>query len=93
MSGMNKYLRTPDYVLDLHGRTIPEVEILLDSLFSNNAYKHVRIITGKGTHSRNGTIVRPFVKEYLLARGIRFNQAKIHDGGEGALDVFLCADA
>ncbi len=87
---MNKYERTPDHILDLHGRTIPEVEILLDDIFSKN-YSHVRIITGKGMHSKNGPVLQAFVKEYLQLRNIRFNQSKIQDGGEGALEVFLKA--
>ena len=85
---MNKYAKTPDYILDLHGRTKREVSVLLDSLFAVNVHPHVRIITGKGNHSANGAVVRTYVKEYLNARGFRFSQSKIEDGGEGALEVF-----
>jgi len=84
---MNKYRQIPDCILDLHGRTIPEAEILLDDLFSKK-HSHVRIITGKGMHSKNGPVLQAFVKEYLQIRNIRFNQSKIQDGGEGALEVF-----
>lgn len=85
---MNKYQKTPDYIIDLHGRNKREAEILLDSLFAVNLYTHIRIITGKGNHGKDGAVIRTFVKEYLNEKGIRFNQSKIEDGGEGALEVF-----
>ena len=85
---MNKYPRTPDYILDLHGRTKREVAVLLDSLFAVNVHPHVRIVTGKGNHSANGAVIRAFVKGYLNAHGLRFSQSKIEDGGEGSLEVF-----
>lgn len=85
---MNKYAKNPDHIIDLHGCTKAEVGTLLDSLFKAN-HKHIRIITGKGNHSANGAVVRTFVKDYLNSRGIRFNQSKIQDGGEGSLEVFM----
>ncbi len=85
---MNKYQKTPDYIIDLHGRTKREAEILLDSLFAVNLYPHIRVITGKGNHGKDGAVIRTFVKEYLNEKGLRFNQSKIEDGGEGALEVF-----
>ena len=86
---MNKYARTPDRSLDLHGYTKREAEVLLDALFAKPTYSHVRIITGKGTHGDSGAVLRTYVKTYLQTRGLRFNQAKIADGGEGALEVFV----
>lgn len=86
---MNIYEQRPDKIIDLHRYTLPEVEILLDDLLHDKPFRHVRIITGKGNHSKNGPVIRSFVKEYLQLRNIRFNQSKIQDGGEGALEVFL----
>ncbi len=86
---MNKYERTPEYVIDLHGYTTSEAEGMLRALLKNREYSHVRIIVGKGSHSANGPVLRDFVKRYLGARNVRFNQSKPKDGGEGALEVFL----
>jgi len=86
---MNKYQQNPDHIIDLHGYTISEVEIILDAILSEKKYALVRIITSKGSHGHNGPVVRTFVKDYLNMRNIRFNKSKIQDGGEGALEVFL----
>ena len=86
---MNKYLKAPDHIVDLHGYTTAQVEIILSSLFKEGGYSHIRIITGKGSHGDNGPVVRNFVKQYLNNRNIRYNQSKIQDGGEGALEVFV----
>lgn len=87
--GYNKYSQEPERVLDLHGHNTIESKIALDELFEERGCSHVRIIVGKGLNSVNGPVLPYFVKNYLNERGIRFNQAKIQDGGEGALDVFL----
>ena len=85
---MNKYLREPSRIIDLHGYTTSEAKIVLDELVrSENAY--VRIIVGKGNHSENGPVLRDYVKKFLLSKNVHFNQAKIGDGGEGALEVFF----
>ncbi|MDP3956130.1 MAG: Smr/MutS family protein [bacterium] len=84
---MNKYERIPDYIIDLHGYTTREAKDELDKLFKNN-YKHVRVITGKGTFRETGPVLRTFVKKYLVQKGYRYNPAKIADGGDGALEVF-----
>jgi len=85
---MNKYQKTPDHIIDLHGYTVSEVKPLLESLFKKQ-YSHIRIITGKGMHGPNGPVMRTFVKNYLNNKNIRFSQSKLQDGGEGALEVFL----
>jgi DNA-nicking Smr family endonuclease len=85
---MNKYERTPDLIIDLHGRTLAEAEIILDDVFSKN-HSHIRIITGKGKHSKNDPVLRSFVAEYLLRNNFRFNQSKLQNGGEGAIEVYL----
>jgi DNA-nicking Smr family endonuclease len=86
---MNKYLKIPDTIIDLHGYTIAEAKVLLDDLLSESKYRHIRIITGKGLHGTNGAVLRTYVKDYLNRKGIRFDQSKIQDGGEGSLEVYI----
>ena len=86
---MNKYQRTPNYILDLHGHTKEWAKIALDEIIDEGKYSHIRIITGKGIHSENGPILKDFVRSYLERNNIHFTQSKIQDGGEGALEVFL----
>ncbi len=62
---MNKYQKIPDYILDLHGKTCNEAKDILLSLFSENKYHHIRIITGKGTFREKGGVLRDFVKSIL----------------------------
>ncbi len=86
---MNKYARTPQEIIDLHGLTTREAALCLEKIFHTEGLAHVRIIVGKGGHSKAGPVLRDFVKRELASRNIRFSQSKIHDGGEGALEVFL----
>jgi DNA-nicking Smr family endonuclease len=86
---MNKYERTPEQVIDLHGHTVQKSALLLEELLEKGSLAHVRVIVGKGMHSKGGAVLREFVKEFLLSRNIRFAQSKIQDGGEGALEVYL----
>lgn len=85
---MNKYQRIPGQIIDLHRLTVKEAEAILIKVVAQPEHKHVRIITGKGLHG-NGPILKTFVKDYLQRKGIKYSQAKIQDGGEGALEVFL----
>ncbi|MCX6754446.1 MAG: Smr/MutS family protein [Candidatus Nomurabacteria bacterium] len=85
----NKYEQKAEKEIDLHGHTTAESEVILKSLFKDRKYKHVRIIVGKGNNSANGPILPNFVKNYLKSHNARYNQSKIQDGGEGALEVFL----
>jgi DNA-nicking Smr family endonuclease len=85
----NKYEQVPEHIIDLHGLTTSETQVLLDELLLRRDYRHVRIIIGKGRNSEHGPILPNFVKNYLTAKGVRFSQSKIHDGGEGALEVFF----
>lgn len=87
--GHNKYTQEPGHVVDLHGYNTSECKVILDELIKKGEYSHVHVIVGKGLNSSNGPVLPYFVKNYLNERGIRFNQAKIQDGGEGALEVFL----
>lgn len=86
---MNKYERVPEHILDLHGYTTREAGALLDELIRNGNYAHVRVITGTGAQRETGPVLRTFVRNYLAGRNIRYNQAKLSDGGEGAFEVFL----
>ncbi len=86
---MNKYQKIPEAVIDLHGHTTGEAKIELDTLLSAHKYSYVRIITGKCSYREHGPILQPFVKSYLTERNIKFNIAKIQDGGEGALEVYI----
>jgi len=85
----NKYQQEPDFELDFHGWTTMECKEELDEIIREGDYSHIRIIVGKGKNSADGPILPNFVKNYLNGKGIRFNQSKIQDGGEGALEVYL----
>lgn len=86
---MNKYQRTPDYIVDLHGLTTREAGEVLDDLIEAGEYGHIRIITGKGTFRETGPVMRTYVEGYLKRREIKFETAKLYNGGEGALEVYL----
>lgn len=84
---MNKYEQKPDRIIDLHGFTTTQAKFILDELLERGKGL-VRIITGKGD-LRNGPVLRGYVQEYLKKRGVTFRTAKISDGGDGALEVFI----
>jgi len=86
---VNKYKQNAEKEIDLHRYTTSESEDILNSLIKERKYKHVRIIVGKGNNSINGPILPNYVRNYLNSHNIRYNQSKIQDGGEGALEVFL----
>jgi DNA-nicking Smr family endonuclease len=86
---MNKYQKTPELIIDFHGYTVREAKSALNKLLAEGQYLHVRIITGKGVYREHGSVLGPFVRTYLQERNIKFNQAKIQDGGEGAIEVYL----
>jgi DNA-nicking Smr family endonuclease len=86
---MNKYERVPDYVLDLHGYTTREAGEVLDDIIEGGEYRHIRIITGKGTFRETGPVLRTFVENYLKNREIKFQTSKLHNGGDGALEAYL----
>lgn len=86
---MNKYAQEPDEILDLHGLTMSESMILLEDMLDREELSHVRIIVGKGMHSKGGPVLPGFVKQFLTAKHVRFSQSKVVDGGEGALEVYL----
>lgn len=85
----NKYPQIPELILDFHGYTTLECKDELDALISEGKFGHIRIIVGKGKNSQEGPILPNFVRNYLTDHRIRFNQSKLQDGGEGALEVYL----
>lgn len=85
----NKYPQEPELVLDFHGYTTAECKDALDELIQEGEFSHVRIIVGKGKNSVDGPILPNFVRNYLTDHSIRFNQSKLQDGGEGALEVYM----
>lgn len=90
---MNKYATKIDDTLDLHGFTRDEAKIAVENflkLSKKNNYKKIRIITGKGIHSENaGGILKDYIKQLLDRAGLAYANAKINEGGEGAIDVNL----
>jgi DNA-nicking Smr family endonuclease len=86
---VNKYQQTAEKIIDLHGYTTGETENILNIIYKESKYKHIRIVVGRGNNSLNGPILPNFVKKYLKFKNIRYNQSKIEDGGEGAIEVFF----
>ncbi len=86
---MNKYERIPEYVLDLHGFTTREAKEVLDDIVEEGRFRHIRVITGKGTFRETGPVMRNFVEGYLRRHEIRFETAKLYNGGDGALEVYF----
>ncbi len=86
---MNKYQRIPELILDLHGFTVSQARKKLEEIVDDGQLRHVRIITGKATFRENGPVLRQFVEQYLKERDIKYDYAKLANGGQGALEVFL----
>lgn len=90
---MNKYFQPVDDEIDLHLLTKEEArEAVLD--FLQNAIMHkytkVRIITGKGIHSKNGVgVLNVYIRELLDQMGYSYQTARYDEGCEGAIDVLL----
>lgn len=90
MSKGNKYIFVPDEILDLHGCTGKEAAVLVADLTQRyDRGTHLRIIVGKGTHSRDYPVIPHVVRNALLAQGIPWNYAKRDQGGEGAIDCVI----
>jgi DNA-nicking Smr family endonuclease len=90
---MNKYLRPIDAQIDLHQMTKEEARREVEAFLmeaESLGYKKIRIITGKGVHSKNGKgVLGAYVKKLLDLKGYNYNIAKYGEGGEGAIDVSL----
>jgi DNA-nicking Smr family endonuclease len=84
----------PDDILDIHGLTSEKAWISLDCFFSNakeNGFEKVRIIHGKGNHSKGdsvlGSTVRNFIEKCPFAG--ESGHEKSANGGTGATWVLL----
>ncbi len=89
---MNKYQKTPDITLDLHGLTVEQVGQQLIELVSDSSTKgkYIRIITGKGNHSAGGVAkIQLEVKDFLNRQGISWKYGKVNEGGEGVIEVIF----
>lgn len=79
--------------LDLHMFTRRQAEMELYDFLEksyNLGFCKVRIITGKGINSENKeSVLKPFVQTILKREGLKFRNAKINQGGEGAIEVWL----
>ena len=89
----NKYPQIIQAELDLHGLTKEEArEEVLDFLSEARVkrYNRIRIITGKGIHSENNQgVLNKYVQAILLKENLEYHEAKISEGGSGAIDVKL----
>jgi|GEM_PF-202062 len=79
--------------LDLHMLTRAQAEAelydFLDKSYSLGFHK-VRVITGKGLNSENKqSVLKPFIQEILKKEKLKFRDAKINEGGSGAIDIWL----
>ena len=66
-------LNAGDGEIDLHGLRMEEVKIALDTFFERrHSVKEIKIISGRGVHSRGGTSeVRRMVAVYLSKPGFK----------------------
>ncbi len=83
-----------DAVIDLHGMTIKEAEEALNFFFDHayrSGFKKVIIIHGKGNHSRNGPVLKDWVKKYLslCRKAGRTGTPGRNQGGTGATWVMI----
>jgi DNA-nicking Smr family endonuclease len=89
----NKYYINPEAVLDLHGFTKKEAQEaffeFLDEV-REKGLKKIKIITGQGWHNEDfQSILKPFIEEILDEENYSYSDAKINDGGRGAIIVNL----
>ena len=95
------------YVLDLHGYSLNEANIKVKNCINNfyeKGQRNIKIITGKGTRSKNTkdpyqsnslSILKNSVPEFiknnqkLMDKVLQINQAQPQDGGEGAFYLLL----
>ncbi len=87
----NKYLPEVQAVLDLHEFTKEEAAFATENFLKNakeKKYKRIRIITGKGLHSKGGKgILKEFIKKILEDAGLKYFDAKMYEGGSGAIEA------
>jgi DNA-nicking Smr family endonuclease len=81
--------------LDLHGLTVSQARPLLVGFLEHcgrTGARHVRIIHGKGLRSETGEgVLKGMVASWLTQRAdvLAFHEAKVADGGSGAVMVLL----
>ncbi len=88
----NKYARIPQATLDLHQYTKQEADQAVLSFLQESEEAHhtlVRIIVGKGIHSKEGPVLGEYVRNLLHEHEYVFRDAKVTEGGGGAVDVHL----
>lgn len=89
----NKYPHVAEEELDLHGLFKAEARNAVCEFLEKakiNKYKRVRIITGKGWHSSEGKgILKDLVLKILNEKNISYSEAKINEGGSGAINIDL----
>ncbi|MCG8453339.1 MAG: Smr/MutS family protein [Spirochaetales bacterium] len=83
------YRRPHQDTLDLHGLTAQEAQSALHAFIASMRRRGLRkglVIHGKGKHSPSGSVLKPFVEEYLLSSKEvgDFAKAPRKDGGSGA---------
>lgn len=88
---VNKYEQRIDATLDLHGYYQADATSVLFEFLkeaTDSGYKKVMIITGKGIHSVNQqAVLKDLVEDILKHHGYSFTEAKMNEGGSGALVV------
>ena len=89
----NKYSQIIQAELDLHGLTKEESrEEVLDFLSEAKCreYNKIRIITGKGIHSKNNQgVLNEYVRSILVKENLQYCESKINEGGSGSIDIKL----
>ncbi len=87
----NKYLSPAQDTLDLHEFTREEAALKVENFLKNakeKKYGRIRIITGKGLHSAGGRgILKEYIENILEHNGLKYSDAKIADGGSGAIEA------
>ena len=85
----NKYAQAAQAELDLHQMTRPEAEKAVKDFLEASAragHTLVRLVTGKGLHSKTAPVLGEAVRAYLDKQGYEYKQAKLN---EGAIEVKL----
>lgn len=85
----NKYAQIAQAELDLHQMTRLEAEgAVKDFIEESREAGHtlVRIVTGKGLHSKASPVLGDSVRAFLGKQGYEYKNAKLN---EGAIDVRL----
>ncbi len=87
---INKYAQIIEDELDLHGCYQEDAKNLVYEFLDNarnNKFKRIRIITGKGLHSDGEGVLKELTQDILRAQNLNFQDAKINEGGSGAINI------